>query len=415
VERKGLESLADYRKTAVAGPRIVYLQYTNPAGYPPLEHSSRILGDREWRILFLGIGGDDADALAFPHHPAIQLKQLRLFGGGPLLRLHYLVFIAWALWHCIAFRAHWVYASDPPSCLPALVIRSLLHCKVLYHEHDSPAYEEPLSRSQRFFRWARRKVARGAELCVLPQRQRMESLIAKSGRKKPSVCVWNCPRLEEASRKRAGQAKEALFSFYYHGSLNCERLPFILIDALARVSTTASLFIVGYETIGSKGYVSTLMARAEQLGLSSRVHYLGALHRGEMLQQAAKYNAGLALMPVRSGEINMANMTGASNKVFDYMAVGIMPLVSDLPDWREMFVEPGFARACDPSSVDRLAAAFSWCVQNAECVREMGEMGRQKIVSEWNYERQFAPVLELLVGKQRLSKEQAAQSALSIN
>jgi len=27
--------------------RILYIQYTNPAGYPPLEHSSRILAGDE--------------------------------------------------------------------------------------------------------------------------------------------------------------------------------------------------------------------------------------------------------------------------------------------------------------------------------------------------------------------------------
>jgi hypothetical protein len=28
--------------------RVLYLQYTNPAGYPPLEHSSGILADSGW-------------------------------------------------------------------------------------------------------------------------------------------------------------------------------------------------------------------------------------------------------------------------------------------------------------------------------------------------------------------------------
>jgi hypothetical protein len=31
--------------------RILYVQYTNPVGYPPLEHSSRILADAGLQIL----------------------------------------------------------------------------------------------------------------------------------------------------------------------------------------------------------------------------------------------------------------------------------------------------------------------------------------------------------------------------
>ena len=46
--------------------RILYVQYTTPAGYPPLEHSSRILADRGWEVQFLGSGASgDADAFKF--------------------------------------------------------------------------------------------------------------------------------------------------------------------------------------------------------------------------------------------------------------------------------------------------------------------------------------------------------------
>jgi hypothetical protein len=33
--------------------KTLYLQYTNPAGYPPLEPSSRILANEGWQVLFL--------------------------------------------------------------------------------------------------------------------------------------------------------------------------------------------------------------------------------------------------------------------------------------------------------------------------------------------------------------------------
>jgi MFS family permease len=33
--------------------RVLYIQYTNPAGYPPLQHSSRILASAGWQVLFL--------------------------------------------------------------------------------------------------------------------------------------------------------------------------------------------------------------------------------------------------------------------------------------------------------------------------------------------------------------------------
>ena len=55
--------------------------------------------------------------------------------------------------------------------------------------------------------------------------------------------------------------------------------------------------------------------------------------------EAARAHVGLALMPLNSNDLNMRHMTGASNKPFDYMAAGLALLVSDLPDWRQMFVD----------------------------------------------------------------------------
>ena len=57
-------------------PRILYVQYTNPAGYPPLEHSSRMLADAGWEVLFLGTGALGAGALRFPQHLNIEVRQM---------------------------------------------------------------------------------------------------------------------------------------------------------------------------------------------------------------------------------------------------------------------------------------------------------------------------------------------------
>ena len=75
--------------------------------------------------------------------------------------------------------------------------------------------------------------------------------------------------------------------------------------------------------------------------------------RADLLAEAARAHIGLSLMPLKTGDLNMNHMTGASNKPFDYMAAGLALLVSDLPDWTRMFVEPGFGFACNPADVDR--------------------------------------------------------------
>ena len=93
----------------------------------------------------------------------------------------------------------------------------------------------------------------------------------------------------------------------------------------------------------------------------------------------------------------MSHMAGASNKPFDYMAAGLALLVSDLPDWTRMFVDPGFARAVDPTSADSLIAALRWFIRPSGGAPGMAGRARAKIEAEWNYETVFAPILEGIV------------------
>ncbi|MEM7774286.1 MAG: glycosyltransferase [Pseudomonadota bacterium] len=186
-------------------------------------------------------------------------------------------------------------------------------------------------------------------------------------------------------------------SFYYHGSINRERLPLNVLDALRRASDTATITIVGYETIGSEGYMNEVLSHARLLGIAHRVDYRGSIdRRSDLLRLAATADVGLAFMPIHSNDTNLQHMVGASNKPFDYLATGLMMLVSDLHDWRKMFVEPGYAKACNPANVDSLAAMMRWSVEHPAEVRRMGEAGRQRIAADWHYERQFLTVSEAI-------------------
>ena len=115
--------------------------------------------------------------------------------------------------------------------------------------------------------------------------------------------------------------------------------------------------------------------------------------RRDLLRLASKAHVGLSLMPKRSEDINMQHMVGASNKAFDYMACGLPLLVTDLPDWVETFVEPGYARACDPDDPDSIEAALRWYMEHPDERREMGRRGQNKVRQAWNYESMFSDVL----------------------
>ena len=175
------------------------------------------------------------------------------------------------------------------------------------------------------------------------------------------------------------------------------RLPLTVLDALTQLPDSVTLDVVGYVPAGAPEYLRHLQAHAAKRGVAHRLRVIGTVPtRQDLFQHARRCDVGLALMPTTSDDPNLRTMAGASNKPFDYLACGLALLVSDLPDWRTLYVDPGYGRVCRPDDPDSLAAALCWFLEHPAETRAMGERGRQRILAEWHYERQFAPVLERL-------------------
>ncbi|HBI22412.1 MAG TPA: hypothetical protein DDY37_07525 [Legionella sp.] len=205
--------------------------------------------------------------------------------------------------------------------------------------------------------------------------------------------VWNVPRLAELPTLH--EKPNTPFVLYYHGSINRERLPESVLEAVASFDGAIRLDVAGYEAPGAQGYIAGLLSRWNRGGRMT-MQFLGEHQHHELLTMATRSNAGLALMPMDSKDVNMKHMVGASNKVFDYMAAGLPLIVSDLPDWRLAYVDTGYGMTCDPASVESVKSVLNWLIQNPEHARCTSARCRGAIEREWNYERQFQSVISHL-------------------
>jgi glycosyltransferase involved in cell wall biosynthesis len=396
------EQIAVYKNSRTAARRILFIQYTNPAAYPPLEHSSRILADNGWQALFLGTRSLGADELCFKPHDRIEVRQMPFAQAGWRQKLHYARFLLWTLRWTLRWKPDWVYASDLFSC-PAAFLSSLAPgVRVIYHEHDSPS-SSGASVFQKICLAARRSLGRRAKICVLPNQVRADRFVSDvnksdgNGHRAP-VVVWNCPLVEEVAPPRPAHDGGDVWVLY-HGSIVPARLPVSVLEALAKLPERVKLRVIGYETIGHPNYVNELRETGRRLGIGDRLEFLGAVsERNELLSWCRKCDIGLALMPKESKDLNEQNMTGASNKPFDYLSSGLAIIVSDLPDWRAMYAEAGFGLTCDPSDSETIANALRWFLEHPVEMRSMGEHGRRKIANEWNYEAKFRPIIEQMDG-----------------
>jgi glycosyltransferase involved in cell wall biosynthesis len=285
-----------------------------------------------------------------------------------------------------------IYASDPLSALPALLAENLTGATIVYHEHDSPG---PGALRPSVARW-RAAVARRARLVIAPNGERGRLMQGQLGFAADRLhTVWNLPRRAELPTLpcKAGGSELAL---YYHGSISPDRLPEAIVEAVRRLDGRVRLRIVGYETPAARGYVTRLIQLGRRPDGVSLVEFGGHASRDALLSQSSRADVGLALMPLDPDDVNLRHMTGASNKAFDYMASGLALLVSDLQDWRSMYVAPGFARACDPHDPESVAAALQWFVDHEPERLEMARRGRAKIEADWNYDTAFAPILAAL-------------------
>ena len=381
---------------AVKRHRIVYIQYTNPAGYPPLQHSSEILADSGWEVLFLGTTAIGTDALRFPPHERILFHQLQFQPAGWRQKAHYAWFHVWCCWWLIRWRPSWVYASDIFAAPLAWFTAAVLRIPTIFHEHDSPDSSEA-GMFFRFCLWARRRCARRATLCILPNARRAEAFCAETGARMAPLVVWNCPSLREV-RPARGLPDGSRLRLLYHGSLGPSLIPLSAVDMLALVPEAVSLTVVGYETIGTQGYSDELRRRAAEVGVSHRLTVMPPVSRQPLLDICSQHDVGLAMMPLETRDFNQQTLVGASNKVFDYMACGLALLVSNLPEWEHAYVRPGYGLACNPTSPESIAANVRRLLEDPAYRQAMGERGRQRILEDCNYEHRFRPVLDLISG-----------------
>ena len=371
--------------------RVLFLQATEPAAYPPLINASMLMAEAGWDVTFLSapIAGEK---LKLADHPRIAVRSIPPRPSHVMGKTAYAGYLAAAARLVLQLRPDVVYASDPLGAAPGLLAARIARGRLVYHEHDSPA---PGSLAPVISR-ARVRAARSADLIVFPNEARAHIARAELGFTADRLhIVWNMPRRAELPPIEA--RPELPLTLYYHGSITPDRLPLAIVEALGRFRGRVRLRFAGYEAPSAAGYVHQLV-RLGHIGCgNSLVGYVGQVQEHvDLVARAAQASVGLAVVPHHCDDLNMRHMTGASNKPFDYMAAGLALLVSNRPDWHEMFAAPGYARACNPTDPASVATALDWFLDHPEERRAIGAQGRAKIEAEWNYDTAFAPVMRAL-------------------
>lgn len=375
-----------------SGNSVLFIQYLNPGAYPPLEHASDALIESNVECTFLGAHFTSTAGLDLPQKAGrrVAMHPIRpSFKPGALRYLHFLV---WATVLAVRFNKRWVYCSDARSTPIGLVL-SYLGRRVIYHEHDAPA-QLASTLGDRIMLACRRALVRRVH-CVAPSDGRAQ-ILHNLGAHYVHV-VRNYPSRQEVKASESSPLPSAeKRRVLYQGSIVPDRLPLTLVHALALIPNEIrpKLEIVGYETQSGSGHVDALTERARELGIPEAIEYIGKLSREAMLRRGIGARAGLSFMPIVEGNVNMKTMAGASNKPFDYMCQGAVPVCSDLKEWRTFFGD--HAVYCDPRSPKSIAEALVIAISRGGLGREHSESSRRALATSWNYEVEFDSVRKVI-------------------
>ncbi|NCY21825.1 glycosyltransferase, partial [bacterium] len=193
--------------------------------------------------------------------------------------------------------------------------------------------------------------------------------------------------------------RQSPLKVFYGGSLSSERISPLVLEEVVRFHPKVELHIVGYETYQHR----ELMNKIESFAEKRLLKFHGPKPRKQMWAAADLCEAALCLMPQGSKDLNLQCMVGASNKPFDAMARGLAVVVSDIPDWKKLYLpganregekgywisDMGYGIAINPESGESIRAGLEWMLNNREKLWEMGARGKRKIKEDWNYERAF--------------------------
>ncbi|HET9425896.1 MAG TPA: glycosyltransferase [Gemmatimonadaceae bacterium] len=366
--------------------------------YPPSLNAAELLCDAG---VELTIVTRSAGPLRHPFSQSIRLRPVSPSGTGAVrlgrftdqviraaLRTRPRLIIGYDFTGALAARAaqHWLRSTGVGR--PALV----------YHNHDPVAWEKKPG-FRRHGRLLERRLARAADLVIVPDEQRARWFASFHELGSIPTVVRNCPRLNRRRPRPVlrNRLRALGFDFRYIVLRQQSRIgPGHGIEAILRSMSgwpdDTGLVLLGAE--GVPGYVDSVARLAAECRVAGRLAVLPRVPYHELFDYTADADIGLAVY--ENAGLNHLYSAGASNKLYEYAAAGVPVIASaDLPGYRDIVEGQGIGRCVSLGLPEQIAHAVR-DLRTGPLHDRCARQGRALHASEWNYEHQFSPVLDLV-------------------
>ena len=367
--------------------------YNNPDQYPPIVNSIRLLARAGYRVSLLCRDTGQNWQVAYP----AEARLARLGTPGTGSWREYLTFV-WQVLRQADPQAQVFIGHDAHGLLPARLLAWRYQRPLIYHCHDYFDPRAPLALGGRLVRAFEFRLARTAQLVIVPDQERGAVVTGDLHLRRPPLIVANAPLnmprgdggvLQEAI---AGHGRRFTQILFRQGRVGAGHGLDMTIRSIPHWQRREWGFIV--MGVGEKSYLDHLTELAYACGVNEQFAYLPPVGYDQVAAFTSGAQAGHALYdPIH---INNAHITTASNKIMEYLAAGLPVLVSDRPALRALAETYQCGTCADERSPESIAAAVNVLLGDPEQARRWGQNGRQAFEDVFCYERQFAPVLEAL-------------------
>jgi glycosyltransferase involved in cell wall biosynthesis len=200
------------------------------------------------------------------------------------------------------------------------------------------------------------------------------------------LVLHNFPRVELFDNTQAAPADKP-YDIVLHGSLPKYHLEVCLsIDAaLVERGCHAHWFLIG--KIPELNWLNQELTRR---GITERFHLKDFIPHREIARELTKAKVGIIPLP------NLPKFqNNIPQKLFEFMAMGIPVVLSDLPPSRPFVSDGMSAIMVSPDDHTAYAEAIIRLLTDRRLREKMGEESRKRIIEEYNWERESQKLLGL--------------------
>ncbi len=380
-------------------PRLLITIYANPDYYPPTVYAVRILS-KYFKIHILCRNMSEPfqqwqSEVAIERMGEYASARGKEASSATSKLTEYAKFVARTRALIRHMQPLSVYSYDPHALAASIVGRAgRRSTPLIFHAHELPETQNLSWRSLEG--WVVRAALLGtksADTVVFPEKNRARHWLTAARDPRTPIIVPNCP--DRSYYSPPADWSETIAARYrarevvYVGYAGAENGHLEGLRAIAMTGDGIRMRIIGgyRPEFGMK-----FNALARELGVTERVSLDGWLRQDELLARASAASAGLSLHKAVSKGLEYQG--SASNKLFEYAAMGLPVVVPDRKSYRDFLGDAEWVTYADIDEPESIARAITSIFADRERYVAMSRAARRAFEEQYNYERVFAPALE---------------------